>query len=440
MVRRGLKVLCVAVVLSAATAPPALAGPASGHFPAACNGDSTDAAIRSFESSDAWRFSSAYSFPFNGWTPHGRGRVIWKPIRGAKKGRTAYPEPNLPTCRVARRGTEDRGAHKGGRYFPMLEPVDGQMLYPLTDSFDRPVATLSWSAQAPPGYRRNEWGWFVNGEWAGHDARRAFEVQSRACKLIAQPVTTTAPDGSPVTTHQWVRDSNHVMIAFNPALGSPGRGFAPRATARFRLRAFVDARAVPAKDLAYAAKYDFGCGATALGPLRGEERFSVPRFNSRYGRHRRYMRDFYFGELASRFGILPGQAPVSNHHPLETYNPRRQFHRATYVMMSSTGVAGGGTVRGVARSGVDRFRAYDEMRYCDPNYTLRSIRLRRGHHRMRPSRFFARATYSRRNRPAVRWRFGRIDPGPSTLSAEQREASGNPLSERLYAWVPTRCK
>jgi hypothetical protein len=416
---------------SLAVAAPATAGPAFGHHPSACNGVSADPAIRSFDSRDAWRYASAWAFPFNGFTPHGRGRVIWQPIRGATKGRTAYPKPNLPTCRVGRRGTEDRGVHKGGRYFAMLQPIDGQTVYPLTDSFDRPVATLSWSATSPPGYKRSEWGWFVNGRWAGHDARRAFEVQSYACKLVAAPVSTT---------YQWVRDPGQVMIAFNPALGSPGRGAAPRSTVKLRLRAFVDSRAVPQRELAYAAKYDFGCGASTLTPLRKDEKFTLPQFNSRYGRHRRYMRDYYFGELASRFGMLPGQAPVSNHHPLDTYNPRSHFHHAAYAMMSSTAVAGGGTVRGIARSGVDRFRLFDEMRYCDPNYTLRSVRLQRGRRKMKLSRFFAPATFSRRNRPAVRWVFGRIDPGPSTLNAAQREASENPASQRLYAWLPVRCK
>lgn len=410
-----------------------------GYYPDACNPVSTDPAVRSFPPGDAWRFSRAYAFPFNGWTPHGRAPVTWKAIPGATKGRTAYPKPNLPSCRVGRFGTEDRATNKGGRFFPMLEPVDGQTTYVLRDTFDRPVAKLSWFATPPVKYHPSKWGWFVNGSWAGHDAARAFEIQSNACKLIAAPVTTTGADGQPVTEYHWVRDPNYVTIAFNPALRSPGKGYAPRSTFRLRVRAFIDRRAVPPEDLAYADRYDFGCGETPLQSMLRKQTYRAVSFASGYGPHKRDMYGYYFGELPTRFGMRPGEAPVSNHHPLNNYNPRPQFHNASYAMINTTGVAAGGMVRGIVRSGVDRFTMFDEMRYCDPNYTLRNMRLRRGKRKIKKSHFFARSTFSRRNRPAVRWVFGRIDPAPLTLTAEQAAADHNPASQRLFAWLPLRC-
>lgn len=405
----------------------------TGYFPTACQPQSDNPAFRSFHTSDAWRHSSAYRFPFLGWTAHGLGRVIWRPVGGWPGAKHRYPAPNLPSCRVGARGTEDRATRKGGKHFRTLLPVDGQMVYAFKDSFDRPVASLAFHAVSPIPGRPSRWGWYVDGRWAGHGASRAFEAQSEACKLVAEPT----PDGG---GWSWVRDPRYVMVAFNPTLGRHSRRFTPKNAVRRRLRAFVDRRAVPARQLEVAERFDFGCGASELSPRAAPRTLRSVVFHSGVTRDGRRIRDYYFGEATQVLGSQPNGKHLYNHFPLRHYNPRPQFNHSTYAMASTTGVASGGMVRGVVRTGHDRFTQLDEMRYCDPNYTLRWMRLRRGHKRFKRSRFLVGATYSRNNRPAVSWEFGRIDPDPATLSAEQQAASANASSVRLFAWMPRHCR
>ena len=125
--------------------------------------------------------------------------------------------------------------------------------------------------------------------------------------------------------------------------------------------------------------------------------------------------------------------------PLSTYAPKNQFHHATYAMNNTTGVSGGGMVRGIFRSHADNFTMLDEMAYCDPNYTLRHMLLKRYGKRVSKWRYFELAHFSRENKPVVRWLFGRIGPDPSTLSVEGQLALGNPESVGLYSWVPLAC-
>lgn len=424
-----------ATIAAAALAAGLLALPTAasgGHFPAACAPSSHDPAFRDFHKSDAWRYSSAYRFPFFGWTQHGRARLIWRPVGGFPGARHSYPAPNLPSCRVGRFGTEDRATRKGGRHFKSLLPVDGQTVYALRDTFDRPVATLTFHQSSPISGRPSRWGWYVDGRWAGHGASRAFEAQSEACKLVAEP---TGDAGR----WAWVRDPRYVMIAFNPTLGRHSRRFTSRQAVRRRLRAFVDRRAVPPRQLDVASRYDFGCGASALPVRVGEGKLPAVFFRSGVTRSGKRIRDYYFGEATQVLNHRPNGKHLYNHYPLRHYNPRPQFNHATYAMASTTGIAAGGMVRGVVRSTIDRFTLLDEMRYCDPNYSLRRMRLRRGGKKIKRSKYLVRATYSSRNRPAARWVFGRIDPDPATLTPEQLAAARNSASQQLFAWMPRRC-
>lgn len=406
-----------------ALAPTADAGR---FYPESCKRHSSDLAIRSNPPRDAWRYTRAYPYPFPGWTPHGRGRIIWRRVAGTKK-KKHYPAPNLPSCRVGRFGTEDRATRKSGKHFKMLLPVEGQLRYELKDTFDRRVATIAFHANSPISGRPSKWGWYVNGHWAGHSAKRAFEAQGEACKLVAE-------------NGRWVRDPRYMMVAFNPSLGSPGHRTRPRRTMHLRVRAFIDRRAVPERLRDHAERFDFGCGATELEKRKRDRRLGVVRFRSGVTHGAGRLRGYYFGEATQLLYEQPRGKHLYNHYPLRNYNTRPQFHYATYAMINSTGVAAGGMVRGIVRSRRDRFARFDEMRYCDPNYTLRPIKLKRGRHKLKRSRFFLPVTYRHRNRPAVRWVYGRIDPDPATLTSEQALAAKNPLSEQLFAWMPIRCR
>lgn len=427
--------LAAALVAAAVSATPAAAEgkhrhKRAGHFPAACPPASSDPALKSFVPGDAWRFSKEFKFPFRGATDNGLGAIIWKYVPGVPIPRGHFPTPNLPTCRVGRFGTEDRGSIKAGEFFPMLEPVDGSFRYELKDTFDRPVATLQYFATPPVKYHPSKWGWFIDGKWAGHDATRAFELQGRACKFVAQESAT-----GPV----WVRDPNYLMIAFNPSLGSPGHPYSPRRTYALRVRAFIDRRAIPPALLEKADRYDFGCGAPVRPRWQQKRTLSWYVFHTGYGPGRSYMRGYYFGQRMRTLGTPPGPVKLFNNYPLSNYNPRPQFHHATYAMVATTAVAGGGMVRGIVRTTRDRLSLYDEMRYCDPNFTLRGARLKRGKARYAKSLFWPPETFSPGNRPAVRWVFGRIDPDPKTLTAFQAAADHNKASPRLFAWMPIYC-
>ncbi len=101
--------------------------------------------------------------------------------------RTApYPDPTS-ACRVGRFGTEDRAAHKGGSYFDMSTDRPSVQLR-VQGHIDRHIASLTWSEEPPVFVPPFAWGWYIDGKWAGHDATRAFEVQSKACKLMTVPV------------------------------------------------------------------------------------------------------------------------------------------------------------------------------------------------------------------------------------------------------------
>ncbi|MBK5230616.1 MAG: hypothetical protein JJE27_05510 [Thermoleophilia bacterium] len=408
-------------------------------FAALCSHVSVSRAIPGLLEDDVWRFSVAYRFPFLGHTPGGKKTVIWRKFPSSPR-KTHYPAPNLPSCRVGRGGTEDRTARKAGGYFETLKPIDGLRSYVVADSFDRPVTTIHWEDVSLIHRHPERWGWYVGAKWAGHDATRAFEVQGDACKLRVQADTTVTGDPpAPVTSYRWVRDPSYVMIAFNPALGSPGGGFRPGRTSALRVRGFVDRRALPGWAHQVAGRYDFGCGSTALTAILQPQMLGAYFFRSVYGPGRQYMIDQYFGESATQLVLLPGETLVRNNMPYSAYNPKPWFGNATYAMINTTGIAGGGMVRGIVRANVDEFTLYDEMRYCDPNYTLRNMLLKRNGRRVSKWNYFALAAFGKLNAPSVRWVYGEIRPNLTTITAEGTAASANPESQRLFAWMPIRC-
>lgn len=407
-------------------------------FAAQCAKPALSLAVPALRQDDVWRHSTAYGFPFYGYTPRGRNTVIWRKFGNGVR-HTHYPAPNLPSCRVARRGTEDRTSRKAGRFFMTLQPVDGVRSYPVSDSFGRPMTTIHWEDVSQIKRHPERWGWYVGAKWAGRDAERAFELQGDACRLTPVPVTTLAGEPPvPVTTYRWMRDPNFTMIAFNPALGSPGGKSRPGRTAALRVRGFIDRRALPAWADAIARAYDFGCGSSPLAPIIAPQALGNHAFKSGYGPGRAYMIGQYFGESATQLTLLPGEKQVHNNMPYNAYNPKPQFGDATYASIATTGVAGGGMVRGVVRAGVDQFTLLDEMRYCDPNYTLRNMRLKRFGRKVSKWTYFELADVSRNNRPTVRWTFGEIRP-PNEADPIVVSANADPLSVRLYAWMPLQC-
>lgn len=421
-----------ALACSGAGAATATAAAKADYFPQSCQRASLDPAVRTLKKADSWRFSKPYKFPFYGYTERGRNTVIWGFIKGSAVRKAPYPSPNLPSCRVARFGTEDRAAHKAGKYFAMLEPVDGQRSYQFRDSFDRPIANLVWRDKSPVSYHPSRWGWYINGKWAGHDATRAFELQATACKLVPTPDLVAGG-------WKWNRDSRYVMVSFAPNLGSPGRGAAPKGVKSLRVRAFLDRRAVPAALQWYADTYDHGCGSSLLAPMLAPTLLRAPTFSSGISAARDHLRGYYFGEGKTTIATLPGERRIDNKFALSVYNPRPHYNHATYVMVNTTGVAGGGIVRGIVQSTKDRLTVLDEMRYCDPNYTLRGMQIRKGKKHYKKSLYFEPYTFSAQNQPAVRWIFGRVDPDRSTLGPEAQAASINPVGPGLFGWFPIRC-
>ncbi|MFY9487520.1 MAG: hypothetical protein WAP35_02325 [Solirubrobacterales bacterium] len=430
---------CLAT-LGATSAPAATQQRATGAADLACSSAPGNRSRPAIPQSDVWRSSSAYSFPFNGYTPTGKGKILWKKIKYNALRRTHYPAPNLPSCRIGVRGAEDRTSRKVARYVERLNPINGERAYILRDSFDRPVAVLRWEPKSLIKRYPERFGWHVDGKWAGHHARRAFEIQGEACKLrIQTDIVMVGTPPAPVPVRRWVRDRAYAMIAFNPALGSPGGKTRPRKTSDLRIRAFVDKRAIPWGMGKAVSSTDFGCGTAPIPPMLTGQPLGNPVFKSGYGPGRAHMIGQYFGESASPAELLPGENKIHNNMPYNAYNAKPQFYNAVYAMHNTTGIAGGGMVRGIARAETDEFILHDEMSYCDPNYTLRHMLLKRNGRRVSKWSYFELANFSAGNTPTVRWVYGELRPALSTLSGEGIEASANPASQKFYAWMPVNC-
>jgi hypothetical protein len=249
-----------------------------------------------------------------------------------------YPYPfgpgehGLPESRSAVHGTSDLGTAewaRRGRRLNMRRALDtlarnperdGRRSWPLLDSFGRTIALIerhadSWELSDP-----------ATGQAVFIDRsldRRQIEVQGRGCMVDDE------------------LERSHALVAFRAldrAALPAGASIVP-----FRLRAFVDRSALPAPVRHDVDDYDAGSGGSALtagtpGELRD------PGFNSDEG---------FLGEDGKQ-------------RTYATYNAKPPFHGAIYFSVNTTGVHGGGIVRGVARAG-DAFEPLDEFGYADPN-------------------------------------------------------------------------
>ena len=261
-------------------------------------------------------------------------------------GAEPYPYPlggiahNLPECRVGVGGTEDLGTSawrlRDGRRLSMrrslgtLEPnpaEGGRVRWPLLDSSGRPLAVLE--------RRSNHWA--TTHPDTGRVVHRDFVLGPRA--LVVQGRGCMVDDAL---------ESRHALIAFPSHARTTLPGGA--SLVPFQIRAFVDRAALPARDARdrpvrdAVDSYRTGCDEAEgrAGPPRVAE---DPAFELR--------RQGFLGEDGLR-------------RPYATYNVKGAYGGARYLMVNTTGVHGGGIVRGVVRAG-DRLARLDGLGYCDPN-------------------------------------------------------------------------
>lgn len=295
------------------------------------------------------------------------------PVTQWRDGEKAYRYPfssrryDLPETRLARAGTEDLGTQAWtdrGRLlnrrrnldFLLPNPDAGQrQRWTLRDSLGRRLAIVEKHS--------NRWD-------LHHPETNALlysDYSLKADQLHVQGVGCMATDAL---------ERANALVAFRAtdrrALDE-GESIVP-----FQLRAFIARRALPARNRRGQPvregleRYDTGCGGTEL-PLGRAGRIVSPEF--------RAADDRFVGED----GIERTYC---------TYNAKSRYGGAIYVLVNTTGVHGGGIVRGVAREG-DRFEPVDGFGYCDPNVESGD--------------------------PAARWTYGRV------------------AGTRLFGWVATRC-
>ena len=289
-------------------------------------------------------------------------------------GLSPYPYPfhgvefDLPECRLGARGTADHGTHallphriNMRRPLGSLEPnpaEGGRVRWALVDSFGRSLAVLErhadrWETTAPD-----------TGTVIYRDrtlSTRQFTVQGRGCMVSDE------------------LESRHALVAFDArdrtGLG-PGDTIVP-----FQLRAFIDRAALPEQNeagqpiRAVVDDYSAGCGAS---PAVGEPPAALPDTDYDSDREQFYGQD----------GLARTYA---------TYNVKHRYRNARYFLIDTTGVGGGGIVRGVVRA-EDPVAAMDGFAYCDPN-RLRSLPV-----------------------PVATWTYGQV------------------AGTRMSGWFPRRCR
>jgi hypothetical protein len=253
----------------------------------------------------------------------------------------AYPYPfggefGLPDARVARNGIVDAGTQalaRSGQQINMRQrldalepqPVSGLRRWPLVDSLGRELAQLEklgnrWQLLEPGGgdviYMDQQ------------NSRGHLLVQGRGCMVNDE------------------LEESHALVAFNAGdrrTLPEGASIVP-----FRLRAFIDRRALPKRRGFTRVRTmldDFFAGSDAdpggHGPV---DELADPGFSS-----------------SERFLGIDGRART-----YATYNGKPPYHGAIYISINTTGVHGGGIVRGVAQVG-DEIERVDEIGYGDPN-------------------------------------------------------------------------
>ncbi len=274
---------------------------------------------------------------------------------------------DLPETRFARRRTEDLGTAAWavrGRYLHMRRPLDflqgnpsarGRQRWRLRDSLGRVLAVVEKHSN----------------RWDVHDPETNDLIFSdyslKANQLEVQGIGCMADEAL---------EASHALVAFRAtdrrSLGED------ESIVPFQLRAFIPRVALPVRNRRdqpvrlNLARYDVGCGGSEL-PRRPAIRIGSPGFDSR--------EDRFMGEDGRR-------------RTYATYNGKAPYGGAIYVLANTTGVHGGGIVRGVAREG-DVFEPIDGFDYCDPNVAA--------------------------GEPRTRWTYGRV------------------ARSRLHGWLPTRC-
>jgi hypothetical protein len=233
-------------------------------------------------------------------------------------------------------------------------PSEGRrQVWPLLDSFGRTVIILE--------HHSNRW------ELVDPDTGRALYEDRRrdADQLVVQGRGCMATPAL---------ERGHALVAFDANQAPDGGG----SFVQFRLRAFIDRRALPARNSRGQVvrgaldAYDVGCGGSPL-PIGTTFPIRDPGFDTD---------DRFVGE--------DGVART-----LATYNAKPIFGGAIYLTANTSGVHGGGIVRGLVRMG-DRFGRVDGFEYCDPNVPPGVPR-------------------------RVRWSYGRVQ------------------GTRMWGWLPERC-
>lgn len=288
-------------------------------------------------------------------------------------GEKAYPYPftrgrpyDLPESRVGELRTDDLGtqawAERGRelnrrRTFDFLLPnrsARGRQRWRLRDSLGRQVAVVERHSN----------------RWDLHDPVTNALIYSdyslKSDQLELQGVGCMADEEL---------ERTHALMVFRAI---DRRALDGESIVPFQLRAFIPRVALPRRNRrgqAVAeglARYDTGCGGSEL-ELRPARPIESPGFDSN----------------ADRF---VGEDGIERTYA--TYNAKRPYGSAIYVLVNTTGVHGGGIVRGLARVG-DSFEEVDGMAYCDPNVA--------------------------EGRPRARWAYGRV------------------AGTRLFGWIATRC-
>lgn len=245
---------------------------------------------------------------------------------------------NLPECRLAVRATSDAGTHallpqriNMRRPLGLLLPspaAGGRVRWPIVDSFGRPLAILErhadrWETTDP------DTGTVIYRDFTL--SRGQLTVQGRGCMVDD------------------ALESAYALVAFNAtdrATLPPGATIVP-----FQIRAFISREALPDVNEAGAPirpaidSYSAGCGSSSAPPADAGA-VADPNFDS--DRERFYGQD----------GITRTYA---------TYNVKHKYANARYFTINSTGVGGGGIVRGVVRA-PDPVGVADSFGYCDPNH------------------------------------------------------------------------
>ena len=274
----------------------------------------------------------------------------------------------LPERRVARLGTEDLGTAAWaarGRELNMRRSLDfllgnpaarGRQRWRLRDSLGRPLVVIEKHSN----------------RWDVHDVETNETLYSdytlKPDQLEVQGVGCMATDEL---------ERRHALVAFR---ATDRRGLEDgESIVPFQLRAFIDRNALPRRNRSgqsigpALADFDTGCGSSGLRAVRrapiDEPRLPLPG-----------------GPLRGRRRHRSAPMPPTTRRP-PTAGPSTST-------ACTTGVHGGGIVRGVARVG-DLFEELDSFDYCDQNVDD--------------------------GKPLARWVYGRV------------------AGTRLHGWMPTRC-